>query len=740
MLHRCLPLLLPLLIAVGNTSVLAQPLGSDRKPLREVRSLNTRFELRVQAGRARGERKPCVAEMMERGKRIWRRELVNDVAPVFGAVSDDGRFVVTLDEYRRGGARNALVVYGSDGKLLRHFVLTDLLQREDWSQVRAKGQSVTWLRGAEIGFDDDSAHFIIDFPWGRQVAIDLRKLCVVRDGVSDPRADVPPEIAALLDSAAAEAPVNDPPSIEELAKRSGISQADLERLVEMGLLNSDDLAAKLDELGEKPEGVAADGSDRDVAVKDDDDADGGPEELSPEALAADRAVDKPTEAEAAVAAAPDGPTEDPNADSPAMVSRLRAPDPDPGNPVNYLGWINGLSPQEGVDGAPFYQQAGDAFVPWTGDEGLMDRALGGDANALSSPEVAAWLDRNQVALNLFRQGAAADHRGWQLHSESGMVMDVLLPDLGVQRSMARALAVDARRAALQGRTEDAVNSLGAIGSAGSHVGNGPTLIENLVGASMQALATEALLDSFAQQDGSVDYRRVADSLTQSLRPTRSSDEAVLIERTMYLDVLQRSFDRDPTTGDPRPNPRQLSAILSMGSSDAATNGPMESVVSGVLNAARYGSLRFSDMVREGNDFYDAVSVAMLSPPAAARPLLDAADAQAQSSNPLLSTLAPSLGRAHVGRTRGEASRRATLVVANLHAYRQQNGRYPDSLDAIGNGEIVSDPFTGERFAYRPEGQSFTLYSLGYNATDDGATHVRSGDEGDIVYWPRPPKQ
>lgn len=738
MLHRCLPILPILLIAGLNAPGIAQPLGSDRKPLREVRSLNTRFELRVQAGRARGERKPCVAELMERGRRIWKRELVNDVAPVFGAVSDDGRFIVTLDEYRRGGARNALVVYGSDGKLLRHFVLTDLLQREDWSQVRAKGQAVTWLRGAEIGFDDDIAHFIIDFPWGRQVAIDLRKLSVVRDGVSDPRTDVPPEIAALLDSAAADALVSDPPSIEELAKRSGIAQADLERLIEMGLLDSDDLAAKLDELGEKP-------STAEVPVAGAGEADektgseNGPEEISPEALATANASRPASDKAVATAEMLNGSAEPATGGDPATASAFRAPDPDPSNPVNYVGWINGLSPQDGVDGTPFYQQAGDAFVKWAGDEALMDRALNGDADALASPEIAAWLDQNRAALSLFRQGAAADYRGWQLHSESGMLMDVLLPDLGLQRSMARALAVDARRAALEGRTEDAVNSLAAIGSAAAHVGNGPTLIENLVGAAMQSVATDALLDSFTRQDETVDYRRVADSLARSLRPTRTSDEAVQIERTAYLDVLQRSFDIDPTSGAPRPNPRQLSAILSMGGGEPAASGPVESVVSGMLNAARFGSLRFSDMVREGNEFYDSVSTAMRSPPAMARPMLDAADAQAQSANPLLRVLAPSLGRAHVGRTRADASRRATLVVANLHAYRQQNGRYPDSLDAIGNPEIVTDPFTGERFAYRAEGESFTLYSLGYNATDDGATHNRSGDEGDIVYWPRPPR-
>ena len=84
-------------------------------------------------------------------RRIWQRTLVHDTAPVHAFVRNDGRFVVTLDEYRRAGARHALVIYGANGELLRHFLLQDLLYKSDWKHARAGKHDVSWLKGARRG-------------------------------------------------------------------------------------------------------------------------------------------------------------------------------------------------------------------------------------------------------------------------------------------------------------------------------------------------------------------------------------------------------------------------------------------------------------------------------------------------------------------------------------------------------------------------------------------------------------
>jgi hypothetical protein len=98
---------------------------------------------------------------------------------------------------------------------------------------------------------------------------------------------------------------------------------------------------------------------------------------------------------------------------------------------------------------------------------------------------------------------------------------------------------------------------------------------------------------------------------------------------------------------------------------------------------------------------------------------------------------PALGRYHTLHARAETTRRATTLAANIQAYRQQYGDYPESLDVFGDREFVVDPFTDQRFVYRREGDSFTLYSLGPNGVDDGGVHDRRARENDLRYWPRP---
>ena len=50
---------------------------------------------------------------------------------------------------------------------------------------------------------------------------------------------------------------------------------------------------------------------------------------------------------------------------------------------------------------------------------------------------------------------------------------------------------------------------------------------------------------------------------------------------------------------------------------------------------------------------------------------------------------------------------------------------------------MRDPFTNQPFAYRRDGNSFTLYSLGDNGTDEGGVHDARGETNDVVFWPRP---
>ena len=86
----------------------------------------------------------------------------------------------------------------------------------------------------------------------------------------------------------------------------------------------------------------------------------------------------------------------------------------------------------------------------------------------------------------------------------------------------------------------------------------------------------------------------------------------------------------------------------------------------------------------------------------------------------------------------EAPRRATHLIAEVLAYHGKTGAYPASLGDLQAGEfkdIRVDPFSGDDFVYKIQGNGFTLYTVGENLKDDGGRHDETWAQGDFVFWP-----
>lgn len=77
-------------------------------------------------------------------RRVARWRLVNEVAPVSALVTNDGT-VVTFDNWHSVGYGNdVVVIYRSDGSVVRKLGLADLLEDEDISQLRRSVSSIWW--------------------------------------------------------------------------------------------------------------------------------------------------------------------------------------------------------------------------------------------------------------------------------------------------------------------------------------------------------------------------------------------------------------------------------------------------------------------------------------------------------------------------------------------------------------------------------------------------------------------
>lgn len=91
---------------------------------------------------------------------------------------------------------------------------------------------------------------------------------------------------------------------------------------------------------------------------------------------------------------------------------------------------------------------------------------------------------------------------------------------------------------------------------------------------------------------------------------------------------------------------------------------------------------------------------------------------------LLGTLGAKDSRQGVAFTRARIELVRTAFALRLH--RQEHGDYPDSLaDLVPDilPSIPRDPFSDESLLYRKLGESFVLYSVGFDLTDDGAKPV-----------------
>lgn len=706
---------LPLTIVIAIL-VSAECAAFDGGPLREARSANRRFSLRIEPGRLGRSDGGCRATLYgqrddaRRPRRIWEHALVNDVAPEQAFIRDDGRFVITLDEFRRGGARHAVVIYGERGELLRHFLLIDLLGREDWSHVETSRRALRWLDDALCAFDDSAAAFVIRLKWGREIRIDLRTLQVLHEGQQDVSivlTGAPPEVLALL----------------------------------LGHLRDDsrqEVADQLNELaGLTPEEKAQ--ADAVAAAL----APAGAESETPSAQALAHATDG-DHGEALDEPRSDTPDEEPRQSSDAyddwpvaaQVGAIRVPMPDAADPVDYVAWLNDLGRVDGPDADPVYGVACEAYVAWDGDSDLYRAALDGDPEALASPEIAAWLESNQRALEAFREASRFDAKGWDYSSPDGSLLQVLLPTLSPTRKLGRASVIDGRKHALAGEPIEAAERYLDALAAGAHVGAGMTIIENLVGIAVQSAAADAMLDLQADApEDALDYAELVAAAEAAYRAPRPVVETIQGERAFFLDTTQRLWKPDPRTGEhvfDKEYAIQFLSAIGIEEQDPAALAEELSLVD------------FEDAVAQGNAYWDKMTQAATLPYPAARQRFDALDQwrmDTAETDPFTRAFAPALGRYLLNATRAECKRRGTLLATRANAYYQEHGEYPPSLAVLGQDDVTTDPFSNAAFVYLrdPDG-GFTLYSVGEDGLDDGGSDEPDAETGDVLFWPRPTRE
>ncbi len=92
---------------------------------------------------------------------VWHGALVNDVAPVRALVANDGRRMVTFDNwYMTGHGENVVVIYNETGVVVRSFTLSDLLPDYYVAALPHSVSSIQW--GGEHRLDEQGDRLILE--------------------------------------------------------------------------------------------------------------------------------------------------------------------------------------------------------------------------------------------------------------------------------------------------------------------------------------------------------------------------------------------------------------------------------------------------------------------------------------------------------------------------------------------------------------------------------------------------
>ena len=361
------------------------------------------------------------------------------------------------------------------------------------------------------------------------------------------------------------------------------------------------------------------------------------------------------------------------------------------------------------------------------------------------PLIAAWLKDNEIQLQMIAEATERSRYFSPLVNSDanpdGGVIDVLLPGIQKSRELARAFAARAMWELAEGSQVDAWRDLITMHRLGRLVGQGPMLIEYLVGVAIESMAISNELRFLSETKPSAKmlalYRKQLDRL-----PPRASvaDKLDFAERSVFLDCTHRMArgqmslnEIDGNDGD------AFLQKLAEGLIAQAVDWDM------ILTSANkwYDRLvevsrkpDYLERSREMKKFEKDVKtlVEKRRGTFAALALLGGSQAMTQLiSDTLISLLLPAVNQAVGVEGRITQKFRNLEVAFALAAWRGEHESFPDSLDVLAPkyiAEVPKDLFNGQPLKYERMADGYRFYSIGQNEKDEEGRSYDDNPRGD----------
>lgn len=360
-----------------------------------------------------------------------------------------------------------------------------------------------------------------------------------------------------------------------------------------------------------------------------------------------------------------------------------------------------------------------------------------------------WVQDNSQAIDLYIQGSKKPYCWWQYESDVNSLFELSLPKLKPMRDLSKLVCWRSKLKTDRGDIEGAFQDIFAVHRVGGHFKGPRTLVEQLVGIAIQALAVHS---GFQIIDSTELNERTLENIQnefQLLVDKATFDVDFTVEKFLMLDFIQRSYT-DNGRGSGRMTPAGLQKYYgqdeyffyftnywfalgaSLVSSDREKITKMAEDAYGSFDeSSKFTPWQNHQKCDVGSEFdigqWSRIKRVRYWP---------------------VATLLPAIGQVYRIAHRIETESQAFLTVLALQRYQRQNGNCPETLDVLVQTKLLKelpmDPFSNTTLIYRRTDGDFILYSYGENLKDDsGKVHRSKGgrvqlwddEEGDAVFWP-----
>jgi hypothetical protein len=416
----------------------------------------------------------------------------------------------------------------------------------------------------------------------------------------------------------------------------------------------------------------------------------------------------------------------------------------PPTQANYLvSWANYCKTIP-TDGQNVRQTAADWFQSLLE---IQDQAAERPWRRGEFPHLAKWLDANAGPLDLIAEASRRPKYYAPLVSDQNppSVFSSLLPLTQASREAALALVVRAMLRLNEKQYQAAWDDLMACRRLGRLVGQGPLLVEALVGYAIEGLAVSGQMKFLAEAELTAEEWATLQRDVASLPPRAPlADKIDRGERFGGLDLILAVARQGPkalTGVTPGNLDNPLTGILLRGIDWNVPLATLNEWMDRFVAAFKIESPKERALAMETvQDDLHAMVGRSKEPWSIARAVASRRRASEKIGDIFVALMMPAISAVFQAEARIKTNDDLLVIGLALARYKAEQGKYPEKLEQLVPSilkALPADAFASTPFVYKKRGNGYLLYSLGANQTDEGGKGYDQDGDDLVIEIPRP---